>query len=334
MKTLSLSVLLPALFLVCGATRAEEGIFIGDPVLLVAGAGEGPAWHPELGMLYSGQGNIQRLSRDGKLSIFRESAGTNGLLFDREGRLLSCEPVRRLFSRTEKDGTLKVLADRYEGKRFNSPNDVTVDSKGRIYFSDPKYGPRENIEMLDASGRIVEGVYRIDLDGKVARIITHEADRPNGVLVTPDDRYLYVADNNNNTIDDQGNVAGHRKLWRFDLQGDGSIDPKSRQLIFDWTDSRGPDGMVQDAKGRIYVAGGLNEANPPHETDHHKGGVYVFSPEGNPIAFAPVPRDEVTNCTFGGDDLRTLYITAGGTLWSVRTETPGQLPWPTLPAKD
>ena len=313
-------------FLLSASLSADE-IFIGKPTLVVEGAGEGPAWHPELGLLFSGHGGIQRYSRDGRVSVYREKAGTNGLLFDRQGRLMSCEPVRRVFSRTEKDGTLKVLAERYEGKRFNQPNDLTVDSKGRIYFSDPKYGPRDTMEMLDADGKKIEGVYRIDLNGKVTRILTHEVDRPNGVLVTKDDRYLYVADNNNNTLDKKKQVIGNRKLWRFHLNEDGSVDVSSRKLIFDWTDSRGPDGMVQDLEGRIYVAGGLNKSNP-RETDRHKGGVYVFSPAGKLIAFAEVPKDEVTNCTFGGDDLKTLYITAGGTLWSVKTKTQGWLPWP------
>jgi gluconolactonase len=320
--------LLPALIAICSISFGDDDVFVGQPKLVVQGAGEGPAWHPTLGILFSGNGGIQRYSRDGKLSVFRQKAGTNGLLFDRQGRLLSCEPVRRVVSRTENDGTLKVLADGYDGKGFNQPNDISVDSRGRIYFSDPKYGPRDNIEMRGVDGRAIEGVYRIDPDGSVTRIITHEVDRPNGLLVTPDDRFLYIADNNNNTVDEQDRVVGDRKLWRFDLQPEGTVDLGSRKLIFDWTDSRGPDGMVQDTQGRIYVAGGLNQPNPPYETVRHKGGVYVFSRDGKLVAFAPVPRDEVTNCTFGGDDLKTLYITAGGTLWSVRTTAKGNLPWP------
>ena len=168
----------------------------------------------------------------------------------------------------------------------------------------------------------MKGVYRIDPDGRVTRVITHEVDRPNGLLVTPDGRFLYVADNNNNQ------PGGARKLWRFDLQPDGSVDFKSQRLVFDWGSSRGPDGMVLDQRGRLYVAGGLNKPNPPSETTDHKGGVYVFSPQGMLLKFVPIPRDEVTNCTFGGEDLRTLYITAGGTLWSIRTTAAGRLPWP------
>jgi gluconolactonase len=263
-----------------------------------------------------------RLDQAGKRSVYRSGAGTNGLLFDDKGRLLACEPVRRRVTRTDADGEVRVLAERYEGMRFNQPNDITVDSRGRIYFSDPKYGPRENMEMLDAEGKRVEGVYRIDLDGKVTRVITHEADRPNGLVVTPDDRYLYVADNNNNDL------GGARKLWRFNLQKDGDVDHSSRKLIYDWGSSRGPDGMVLDREGRLYVAGGLNTSRAPVETNDKKGGVYVFSPEGKLLEFVHIPRDEVTNCTFGGDDLKTLYITAGGTLWSVQAITAGELAWP------
>ena len=114
------------------------------------------------------------------------------------------------------------------------------------------------------------------------------------------------------------------------MRKDGTVDVQSRRLIFDWGTSRGPDGMVMDQKGRLYVAGGLNKENLPVETNEHKGGVYIFSPQGKHIDFVPIPRDEVTNCTFGDDDLKTLYITAGGTLWKVRTGTPGRLPWPKL----
>ena len=122
-----------------------------------------------------------------------------------------CEAANRRVTRIEDDGRLTVLADRYDGHRFNQPNDLTLDSAGRIYFSDPCYGDRRGMEMVDADGRKVEGVYRIDPDGRVSRVIAHEVDRPNGLVVTPDDRTLYVADNNND------NVGRRRKLWRFAL---------------------------------------------------------------------------------------------------------------------
>ncbi|MCX7408849.1 MAG: SMP-30/gluconolactonase/LRE family protein [Planctomycetota bacterium] len=306
--------------------RAAEPILApgAKPVMLQeTGAGEGPAWHPELGLLTSGEGNINRRDRDGKMSIYREQAGSNGLMFDREGRLIICEPVLRRVTRLDKNGVLTVLADRFEGKRFNQPNDVTLDSRGRIYFSDPRYGDRSGMELLDKQGRTVEGVYRIDLDGRVTRIIEHEADRPNGLVVTHDDKFLFVADNNNDT------AGGARKLWRFDLKADGSVDHASRKLIHDWGTTRGPDGMKLDALGRLFVAGGLNKPNPPFETaDKPTAGVYVFSPEGQLLELIPIPRDETTNCAFGGDDLKTLFVTSGGTLWSIRLTTPGRPVFP------
>ncbi len=294
-------------------------------LLAEEGAGEGPAWHPELGLLTSGGGHIYRRDLAGKQSIYGENAGSNGLMFDRQGRLIICEPVRRQVSRVEKNGDVTVLTERYEGKLYNQPNDLTIDSKGRIYFSDPRYGDRADMELVDAQGRKVEGVYRIDPDGKVTRIITHEVDRPNGLVITPDDKYLYVADNNNDT------EGGARKLFRFDLKGDGTVDFASQKLLYDWKKTRGPDGMKLDALGRLYVAAGLNKQNPPFETqDEPTAGVYVFSSEGKLLKFVPIPRDETTNVGFGGPDLKTLYITSGGSLWSLRTMTPGKPAWPML----
>lgn len=309
--------------------QAGEPLFAPGAKLKIeakAGAGEGPAWHPELGLFTSGgDGHIHRLDRAGKSHIFRENAHTNGLLFDPKGRLLACEPGQRRVTRTEPDGTITVLTDKFEGKRYNQPNDLTMDSKGRIYFSDPRYGSRAGMEIKDEKGRTIEGVYRIDPDGTVTRVLGREVDRANGVLVSGDDRFLFVADNNNNAKD------GARKLLRFDLKADGTVDKASRKELYDWSPGRGPDGIKQDKKGRLYVAGGLNRPNPPFEPAlDKKGGIYVFSPEGKLLDFLPVPTDEVTNCAFGGDDLRTLYITAGGTLYSIRTAEPGRVLWPAV----
>lgn len=286
-------------------------------------AGEGPVWHPRGQLYFSGNARITRRDADGTISIFRQpSGGSNGLLFDLQGRLVVCEAARRRVTRTEPDGSITVLADSFEGKQFNTPNDLSIDSKGRIYFTDPRYGRRNDMEMLDENGHPIEGVYRIDAPGKVVRIISHEVDRPNGILVTPDDKQLYVADNNNNTI------GGARKLWRFDLTRNGDIVLSSRKLIFDWETARGPDGLEMDQQGRLYVAAGLNRANPPFESaDPLKGGIYILSGEGKLLEFISIPNDEVTNCTFGGTDLKTLYVTAGGQLWSIRLTTPGHLPF-------
>ena len=214
-----------------------------------------------------------------------------------------------------------MLSDSFNGKKFNTPNDITVDSKGRIYFSDPRYGPRDGMEQKTEKGETIEGVYRIDTDGKTHRALGREVERANGVLVSADDKYLYVADNNNDTL------GGARKLYRFDLK-DGEVDPKSRKLLYDWGAGRGPDGLKQDAKGRLYVAAGLNKPNKPFEPDEKvKAGIYVLDGDGKLLEFLAVPTDEVTNCAFGDDDLKTLYITGGGVLYSIRTAEKGKVVW-------
>lgn len=309
-------------------TNAGANLFTGEPKLVQEqGAGEGPAWHPELGLLTSGEGNINLRNKQGISSVYRSNAGSNGLIFDRQGRLIVCEPVRRRVTRMELDGKTTVLAETFSGMKFNQPNDLTIDSKNRLYFTDPNYGDRSAMELADDAGKHIEGVYRIDVDGKVTRIITHEVDRPNGLVVTDDDRFLYVADNNNS-------AGGARKLWRFHLTAQGTVDASTQKLIYDWGTTRGPDGMKLDSLGRLYVAAGLDRPNPPDETaEKPTAGIYVFSPAGDLIDFVNIPRDETTNCAFGDDDLKTLYVTAGGTLWSIRTSTAGKPPWPNLSPK-
>ncbi len=290
--------------------------------------GEGPAWDPQLGILTSGKGGICRRSVDGENSIFRKDAGTNGLLFDRQGRLICCEPVLRRVTRLSRDGKLEVLTDQFTGQKYNQPNDLTLDSQGRIYFSDPRYGKRDDMQLRDKDGNTIEGVYRIDLDGKVSRVLGREVERANGVLVSADDQWLFVADNANDRAD------GARKLWRFELDKSGSVKPNSGKVLFDWGKGRGPDGIKQDELGRLYVAAGSNVAHPPHEPDSaFRGGVYVFGMNGEFLAFHNIATDEVTNCAFGGDDLRDLYVTGGGVLYRLRTMTRGRVTWP-LPTRN
>ncbi len=306
--------------------KKEEPIFEPGakltPLSAEGAGGEGPAWDAKFGVFTSGGKGIHQLTPDGEKKIWREKAGTNGLLFDRDGKLVCCEPVSRSVSRIDRDGKRTVLTDKFNDKKYNQPNDLTIDSKNRIYFSDPRYGPRTDMQQKDEKGNTIEGVYRIDTDGKVSRVIGREVERANGVLVSADDKYLFVADNNN----DKG---GARKLWRFDLKANGNIDVASQKLLYDWKTGRGPDGLKQDTKGRLYVAGGLNKPSATEPATDVKGGIYVIDPEsGKLLAFVGVPTDEVTNCAFGGDDLKTLYITGGGTLYSMRTTTPGKVVWP------
>ena len=172
------------------------------------------------------------------------------------------------------------------------------------------------MEIRDASGKFVEGVYRIDAPGKVTLLNTPGIERPNGILVSPGDEFLYLCDNNNN------NHGGARRLVRFRLNADGTVDPATRKVLFDWRDSRGPDGMKMDAAGRLYVAAGINKPND-YETTRFKAGCYILSPAGNLLDFVPTAPDEACNCAFGGTDGKTLFITSGNHLWSIPVNTPG-----------
>ncbi len=290
-------------------------------------AGEGPAWHPKLGILTSGHQGIHRLGADGVASIYIKDAQTNGLLFSPNGSLLACQPGKKRVVQFDTEGNAKVLADKFNGFAFNQPNDLTLDNDGRLYFSDPRYGPKDGMEQRDAQGKTIEGVYRIDLDGKVHRLIAREVERANGVLISKDGKWLYVADNNNDSKN------GARKLWRFPRNSDGSVELKKQELIFDWKEGRGPDGLKEDQAGNLYVAGGLNKPNLPFEPDAAiKGGIYVINPNLPPekrlVTFLPIPTDEVTNCAFGGSDSKTLYITGGGVLYSIKTVNAGYLRFP------
>lgn len=305
-----------------------QGVFEKDTLRILATGGqggEGPAWHPKKGIFASGKGGITLLGLDGKPGIFAEDAGTNGLLLDRQGNLLACQPGKRRVVRFGPDGKeAAVLADSFGGKKFNQPNDLALDSKNRLYFSDPRYGPRDDMQQLDAEGKTIEGVYRIDPDGKLERVLGREVERANGLLVSADDRYLFVADNNNDT------VGGARKLWRFELTADGTVRPGTGKVLKDWFTGRGPDGLKQDEKGRLFVAGGLNRPNPPAEPAKDiPAGIYVVDPDtGKQLDFLPIPTDEVTNCAFAGADRKTLLITGGGVLYSVRVKEPGRVIWP------
>lgn len=281
---------------------------------------EGPTYHAD-GSVYFSDGANDRIMRSAPgagsrrvLEVYRTPSGrANGLLFDREGQLVACEGGSRRVTRTEKDGRITVLADSYQGKRFNSPNDIDLDAQGRLYFTDPRYGDRSGMEMEK------ECVYRIDPDGKVTRVID-DLERPNGIAVSPDQKTLYVVDNNNS-------LRGSRKIYAYELRPDGSTG--GRRVMHDFGTSRGGDGMCLDNQGNLYVAAGLNTPNPPAEPGEGKAAIYIFSPTGKQIGFIAIPEDAVTNCTFGDPDLKTLYITAGKTLFRIRLNIAGHLLWPT-----
>lgn len=251
-------------------------------------------------------------------SVFRQPSGrANGLLFDAQGRLLVCEGNEfgpndggRRITRTDlKTGQIEVLTDRFEGKRYNAPNDIAARSNGQLFFTDPNYFDRSTMELDHDS------VYRIDVNGSITRLITPpEIQRPNGIALSPDEQTLYL-------VDSCPVLGGNRKIWAFDLAENGTV---SRQrLIWDFAPGRGGDGMCVDSLGRLFIAAGVQHARHPNETADVPTGIYIFSPDGQSLGLIPVPEDVITNCTFGGPDLQTLYISAGKTLWQVRVDVPG-----------
>jgi gluconolactonase len=290
-----------------------------DPGLLATGAklekvvgdlqfSEGPAWNAKEQFLLfedTPRNRMMKLDSAGKVTVFREPSGrSNGLGWDLAGRLVTCEGNSdggRRVSRTERDGKVVTLADKFEGKKLNSPNDLTIDGRGRIYFTDPRYSHRESME-LDK-----EAVYRIDPDGKLTRIID-TLTRPNGILVTKDGKTLYVADN--------ASPGGVVTLVAFDLDARG--DAKNGRVIYDFKSGRGIDGMAIDSDGRIWATAGTKE----------KAGVYVLAPDAKRmkatlLTMIPTPEDP-TNITFGGKHRDTLYITGMTSLFRIQTAVKGQ----------
>lgn len=285
---------------------------------------EGPAVDQAGNVYFSDiEGNrIMKLAADGTRSVFREPSGrTNGQSFDQQGRLYHCEGAefgpggaRRVTRTNLETGEYEVLTERYDGLRYNSPNDICADGQGRIYFTDPRYGDRSDMEME------IEGVYRIDLDGSVERIIQQpDIERPNGIAITQDSRTLYL-------VDSCPTVGGNRKIWAFDLDDEGN--PSSQRVVFDFAPGRGGDGMRIDQQGNLLVAAGIMVPRGPHETDDVPPGIYFISAAGELQGRIPIYEDVLTNLAFGGTDGRTLYITAGKTLFTTRVEVPGQVAYP------
>lgn len=279
---------------------------------------EGPTVAEDGAVYFTDLGNnrIMRWSADGRLSTFRQPSNrANGLIFDSEWRLVACEggdgetALPRITRTDLATGEVEVLADAFEGKELHRPNDLTIDGRGRIYFTDrPDPNPTP-----DQTG--VHGVYRIDPDGAVARILTEpEVMRPNGIVISPDDTTLYV-------IETEQAEGGPRLIRAWDLSPEGTVD--NMRIFHDFHPGRSGDGMTVDSAGNLYVAAGLNRTRGTSETLDTAAGVHVFSPAGELIEHIPVPEDTITNAAFGGPDLRTLYVTAGKTLFSVRTDVEG-----------
>ena len=258
---------------------------------------------------------IMRFSKDGKFSVFRDKSNiANGLVFDLQGRLIAAEGavsptaersgmatggIPRVTRTDLKTGKIEILADKYNGKALSGPNDVTIDGKGRLYFT-------------DSTGA---AVYRIDAPGKIARILAApDIQRPNGIQISPDDRVLYLVEAN-------GAQGGARLIRAYDLGIDGTV--AKMRVLYNFNLGRSADGMSIDTQGNLYAAAGMHATRGTAETLDTKCGVYVISPQGKLLKFIPVPEDYITNTAFGGPDMKTLYITAGKTLYKVRNDIAG-----------
>ena len=290
---------------------------------------EGPAAARDGSVYFSGVGVIGiargELAADGERSVFRQpSHRTNGQTFDAQGRLLHCEGAefglgggRRITRSDLSTGQYDVLTQRFggsSGERYNSPNDICVDGRERIYFTDPCYGDRSIMEMD------IEGVYRIDPDGSVNRIVAQpDIERPNGLAVTQDSSRLYV-------IDSCPTTGGARKVWALDLDDRG--EASGQRLVFDFAPGRGGDGMRLDMEGNLYVAAGILSPRGLHETAEVPPGIYMITPEGRLQGRIPIYEDLITNLAFGGSDGRTLYITAGKSVYTTRVGVAGQVAYP------
>ena len=253
-------------------------------------------------------GHIMKYNPEtGQATVFRSPSGmSNGMKFDAEGRLVVVEGAdfggQRITRTDMKTGKSEIIAGLYQGKPFNSPNDLTIDEQGRIYFTDPRYVGHESVEQP------VMEVYRIDTDGSVHLVIA-DSGKPNGIAVSPDQKTLYVGSNDSGSFrempDDMPTYMGQMALLAYDLSSDGSAT--FRETLVDYTPEHGPDGFEVDVDGNLYVA----------VRDKTRFGICVYTPDGKELEYIKTP-ELPTNVAFGREELRKiLYITAGGSLFKI-----------------
>jgi len=266
---------------------------------------EGPVWFSDLQCLIWSDIPNQRMLRwvkDGGVSVFRTPSNfTNGNTRDRQGRLVSCEHGGRRVTRTEIDGSITVLADRYEGKRLNSPNDVVVHSDGSVWFTDPTYGIKSDYEGFRAEPeQATRNVYRLDPQtGEIDAVVT-DFGQPNGIAFSPDEKILYVADSSSSH-----DPSAPRHIRAFDV-----VD--SRQLknsrVFCDIDNGLADGFRVDVDGNVWTSAG--------------DGVHCFGPDGKLLGKILLPQT-AANLTFGGPRRNQLFITATKSLYAIFLATTG-----------
>lgn len=261
---------------------------------------EGPLWHRhERYLLFSDMpgDHLRRWSEQDGVSTFRQPCNkSNGLAWDRQGRLLVCEHASSRLTRTEHDGNITVLASHYEGKELNSPNDLVVKSDGAIYFSDPTYGRREHFGLPRAPQLDFRGLYRVSPEGKSLTLLADDFGQPNGLCFSRDERTLFVCD------------TDRQHIRAFDVRTDGTI-ANSRIWAETIGDGPGaPDGMKIDSELNLFCCG--------------PGGIHVFSPVAKCLGVICVPEYTANFC-WGDDDLRSLFITASTSIYRIRVGVPG-----------
>ncbi|TCT10567.1 gluconolactonase [Tepidamorphus gemmatus] len=269
---------------------------------------EGPVWFADGGYLVWSDIPNRRMLRwvpDGGVSVFRHDSGfANGNTRDRQGRLVTCEHGNRRVTRTEPDGTITVIADRYRGKRLNSPNDVVVKSDGSIWFTDPTYGIMSDYEG-NKGKQEQDGcfVYRVDPVTGELSVVADDFVKPNGLAFSPDERLLYIADSGLSHDPD-----GPHHIRVFEVDGDRLANGR----IFTEVSPGVPDGMRVDVEGNVWTSA--------------QDGIHCHAPDGTLIGIIRIP-EMVSNLTFGGPKRNRLFITATRSLYSVFVGVSGaQLP--------
>lgn len=276
-----------------------------------AGLTEGPVWDGS-GLLYTNIPNSRILRYDaasGQISVWREGTNNaNGLMLDAQGRLYACEGGgRQMVHYPGEGGETVVICDNFQGKRLNSPNDLAVDSQGRVWFTDPRYGDFRDDMELDH-----ESIFRLDpqADGSWHCVrVTYDTTSPNGLLLSHDEKTLYVAQSKYG----DGQL---RELRAYPINPDGSAG--QYEVLHNFYPHRGIDGMTLDIDGNIVATAGWEVSGPG-------GMIYVFAPNGRVLETHPLPCQRPTNCTFGGSDLTDLYVTSiDGHLLRAKTDRQGK----------
>ena len=277
------------------AIRLSDLVPQQKPEVIATGFGftEGPVWHPDGYLLFSDipASTIYKWAPGGTPQPFvTASRESNGLTYDRQGRLVACEHRGRQVSRMAENGQLMTLVDRYEGMRLNSPNDLVVHSSGSIYFTDPPYGIDPDPGELG-----IRGVYRVDPDGGIDLLVS-DFIRPNGLAFSPDESVLYIDD------------SRRRHIRAFDVHADGALSNDRVFVDMNAPALGNPDGMKVDTQGNVYCCGA--------------GGLWVMEATGNHLGTVELP-ELPANLAFSGRDIRTIYLTARTSLYSLQVNVPG-----------